>query len=122
MLVQWPTIITVATWPLLIAVYYRLARREERDAESAFGDVYRAYKARTPMFIPRFPGCNRARHGDSSSSLLLTARRWSDSRGPSPPRERRSEWSQDTSLEPRERDRHVRPSTPTRLLTDTGSR
>src|SRR3989338_48219 len=25
MLIQWPTIITVATWPLLILVYYRLA-------------------------------------------------------------------------------------------------
>jgi protein-S-isoprenylcysteine O-methyltransferase Ste14 len=53
MLVQWPTIITVATWPVLIAVYYRLARREEREAEAAFGDAYRAYKARTPMFVPR---------------------------------------------------------------------
>lgn len=53
LLVQWPTIITVATWPVLIAVYYRLGRREEREAEAAFGDAYRAYKARTPMFVPR---------------------------------------------------------------------
>jgi methanethiol S-methyltransferase len=53
LLVQWPTIITIATWPILIAVYYRLARREERDAEAAFGDAYRTYKARTPMFVPR---------------------------------------------------------------------
>lgn len=53
MLVQWPTIVTVASWPALIAVYYRLARREEREAEAAFGDAYRAYRARTPMFVPR---------------------------------------------------------------------
>jgi protein-S-isoprenylcysteine O-methyltransferase Ste14 len=53
LLVQWPTIITAATWPVLIAVYYRLARREEREAEAGFGDAYRAYKARTPMFVPR---------------------------------------------------------------------
>ena len=53
LLVQWPTVITVATWPMLIAVYHHLARREERDAEAAFGDAYRVYKARTPMFVPR---------------------------------------------------------------------
>ena len=53
LLVQWPTIITIATWPILIAVYYRLALREEREAQAAFGDAYRTYKARTPMFIPR---------------------------------------------------------------------
>lgn len=53
MLVQWPTIITVATWPVLLAVYYRLARREEREAEARFGEAYRMYRERVPMFIPR---------------------------------------------------------------------
>ena len=53
MLVQWPTIITVVTWPILIAVYWRLARREEREAVVAFGDGYREYQARVPMFVPR---------------------------------------------------------------------
>ncbi|MBI2161354.1 MAG: isoprenylcysteine carboxylmethyltransferase family protein [Candidatus Rokubacteria bacterium] len=53
MLVQWPTIVTVATWPALLLIYSRLARREEREAEAQFGDVYRAYRARVPMFVPR---------------------------------------------------------------------
>jgi len=53
MLVQWPTVVTVITWPVLIAVYYRLARREEREAEAAFGEAYTRYKASVPMFIPR---------------------------------------------------------------------
>ena len=53
MLVQWPTIITIATWPLLLTVYYRLARREERDAEARFGEDYRVYRGRVPMFVPR---------------------------------------------------------------------
>ncbi len=53
MLVQWPTIITVATWPILLVAYYRLARREEREAEARFGDAYRAYRDRVPMFVPR---------------------------------------------------------------------
>jgi methanethiol S-methyltransferase len=53
MLVQWPTLITALTWPLLILVYFRLARREEADAEVQFGDAYRRYKTEVPMFIPR---------------------------------------------------------------------
>ncbi len=36
-----------------MAVYDRLARREEREAEVAFGDAHRAYEARVPMFVPR---------------------------------------------------------------------
>ena len=52
MLVQWPTIITAAAWPVLLAVYYRLARREEREAEERFGEPYRAYRAQVPMFVP----------------------------------------------------------------------
>ena len=53
MLVQWPTIITAVTWPALVLIYYRLARREEREAEAQFGDASRAYRARVPMFVPR---------------------------------------------------------------------
>ena len=55
MLVQWPTIVTLASWPVLLLVYCRLARREEREAEVQFGGEYRAYKARVPMFVPRRP-------------------------------------------------------------------
>ncbi len=53
MLVQWPTIITALTWPLLMVVYYRLARREEREAEVLFGEAYTRYKESVTMFIPR---------------------------------------------------------------------
>jgi methanethiol S-methyltransferase len=55
MLVQWPTLVTIVTWPVLLAVYSSLARREERDAEERFGDAYRDYRARVPMFVPRRP-------------------------------------------------------------------
>ncbi len=53
MLVQWPTILTLAMWPVLAVVYYRLALREERELEARFGEVYRQYRARTPPFFPR---------------------------------------------------------------------
>ena len=53
MLLQWPTIITAATWPALVVIYSRLARREEDEAEARFGQAYRGYAARVPMFVPR---------------------------------------------------------------------
>jgi protein-S-isoprenylcysteine O-methyltransferase Ste14 len=52
-LVQWPTILTLAMFPVLVWMYVRLARAEEREAQSAFGDMYADYMARVPAFIPR---------------------------------------------------------------------
>ncbi len=54
MLVQWPTIITALMFPVLIYVYYRLSKREEAEMLTRFGDEYRRYREKTPMFIPRF--------------------------------------------------------------------
>jgi protein-S-isoprenylcysteine O-methyltransferase Ste14 len=33
-------------------MYYRLAKREEREAIEAFGERYEEYKRHTPMFFP----------------------------------------------------------------------
>lgn len=52
-LLQWPTLITLLLFPLLLLVYVRLARSEERDAEARFGELWREYAARTPGFIPQ---------------------------------------------------------------------
>ncbi len=52
MLIQWPTIITAAMWPVLAVMYYRLARREEKEIETKFEGRYTEYKQRVPMFIP----------------------------------------------------------------------
>ena len=54
-LLQWPTLITLVMFPILVAMYVRLARREEREALIEFGDVYASYTAATPAFIPRLP-------------------------------------------------------------------
>ncbi len=53
MLIQWPTVVTVAMWPILMFMYYRLARREEKEMESQFADQYAAYRRQVPMFFPR---------------------------------------------------------------------
>ena len=53
MLIQWPTIITALMFPILVFVYYRLSKREEGEMIKIFGDEYRRYLDKTPMFIPR---------------------------------------------------------------------
>ena len=52
-LVQWPTILTVAMFPVLVAMYAKLANAEEKEALAAFGDEWRAYAAGVPAFLPR---------------------------------------------------------------------
>ncbi len=52
-LLQWPTILTLVMFPVLVYMYVRLARREEEEALREFGDTYREYMARTPAFFPR---------------------------------------------------------------------
>ena len=52
-LLQWPTLVTLTMFPVLVYMYVRLARREEKDAIAAFGEPYRRYTAETPAFFPR---------------------------------------------------------------------
>ncbi len=50
--IQYTTIPTLLMWPLLIILYYRLARQEEQEVEEKFGQEYEEYKKKTPMFFP----------------------------------------------------------------------
>jgi methanethiol S-methyltransferase len=52
-LLQWPTVLTLAMFPILVAMYVRLAHREEREARAEFGEAYARYAATTPAFVPR---------------------------------------------------------------------
>jgi len=62
-LLQWPTILTLAMFPLLVAMYLRLAKAEEREAARVFGPDYAAYAAAVPGWFPRLgagrPGVGR---------------------------------------------------------------
>jgi protein-S-isoprenylcysteine O-methyltransferase Ste14 len=52
-LLQWPTLITLVMFPILVYMYVRLARREEREVAAEFGEEYLRYSRRTPAFLPR---------------------------------------------------------------------
>ncbi|GBD91033.1 isoprenylcysteine carboxyl methyltransferase (ICMT) family protein [bacterium BMS3Abin04] len=53
MLIQWPTIMTVLMFPILIFAYYRLAQREEKNIATQYGIEYSLYKEKVPPFIPK---------------------------------------------------------------------
>ncbi len=53
-LLQWPTLVTLVMFPILVFMYAQLARREEQEVHAQFGDEYRRYMGRTPAFFPRF--------------------------------------------------------------------
>jgi len=52
--VHWPTIFSVALFPVIALAYVLLARREERQMLARFGDEFSAYRQRVPMFVPRW--------------------------------------------------------------------
>lgn len=59
-LLQWPTVLTLAMFPVLTFMYVRLAVNEERDAERDFGAVWADYASRTPRFVPRLRAASYA--------------------------------------------------------------
>ncbi len=55
-LIQWPSILTLIMWPILMFTYYRLAMKEEKDVEKIFGKQYGEYSKKVPAFIPKWGG------------------------------------------------------------------
>lgn len=50
--VHWPTIFSVALFPVIVVAYVLLARREEKNVIEQFGAEYLEYKQRVPGFLP----------------------------------------------------------------------
>lgn len=65
-LLQWPTLLTLAMFPVLTYMYVRLARGEERHAIAEFGQEYRDYMREVPAFVPRL---SQLFGGSSSAGL-----------------------------------------------------
>ena len=51
--ILWVTISTLLLWPILAMLYYRLAKKEDKELEEQFGEEYRKYESNVPMLIPR---------------------------------------------------------------------
>ena len=51
-LLQWPTLLTLAMFPILLVMYGRLAVTEDAQMRRRFGPEFDAYAARTPRFLP----------------------------------------------------------------------
>jgi protein-S-isoprenylcysteine O-methyltransferase Ste14 len=67
-LLQWPTIPTLVMFPVLLLIYTRLTKAEEREVAARFGDIWQTYSAITPAFWPR-----RAATGSPPDQLRRTA-------------------------------------------------
>lgn len=73
-IVHWPTIFSVALFPVIVLVYWLLARSEEKRVLAEFGDAYRAYQRRVPMFIPRLRQWGQLIEGSKASEPELPPR------------------------------------------------
>ena len=52
-LLMWPTILTLAMFPVLLFMYHRLGLSEEKTMIEEFGQAYLDYKKRVPAYIPK---------------------------------------------------------------------
>lgn len=50
--IQWPTMITLVMWPILMLTYFRLSMREETNLANKFGNEFYEYKQYVPAFFP----------------------------------------------------------------------
>lgn len=55
-LLQWPTLLTLLMFPVLVWMNVCQAHSEELEAVAEFGEHWREYAAHTPKFIPRLAG------------------------------------------------------------------
>jgi protein-S-isoprenylcysteine O-methyltransferase Ste14 len=66
-LLQWPTFVTLAMFPVLLVVYRRLAAREESDVRAEFKEAFDAWATTTPPFWPHW---RSLRHAGTPAWLL----------------------------------------------------
>lgn len=65
-LLMWPTLLTLAMFPVLVVVYIRLARQEEKLVRQDFGHAYDNYAREVPAFLPSWKKMRTQRQGGST--------------------------------------------------------
>lgn len=55
-LLQWPTLLTLLMFPVLVGMYVHLAHTEEREVRREFGAEYERYATQVPAWFPRLGG------------------------------------------------------------------
>jgi len=58
-LLQWPRLLTLAMFPALVVLYWRLAVEEERETAARFGPAWAGYRRATPAFLSRLGPVSR---------------------------------------------------------------
>lgn len=58
---EWPTVLTLVMFPILVTIYSSLAQREDSESLERFGEKYALYAASTPAFVPRLRSVSRGR-------------------------------------------------------------
>jgi protein-S-isoprenylcysteine O-methyltransferase Ste14 len=61
-LLQWPTVLTLVMFPVLVAMYVQLSLTEERESAMAFGEQWERYARATPRFFPKLGTSASAQH------------------------------------------------------------
>lgn len=61
-LFQWPTLLTLIMFPILLYMYTRLAKKEEQESHKEFGSKWESYASDTPAFFPRWDKLNAAQN------------------------------------------------------------
>jgi protein-S-isoprenylcysteine O-methyltransferase Ste14 len=52
MIIEWATLPMLLMWPIIVMLYYKLAKKEEKDLIEEFGEEYIMYMKKTKRFIP----------------------------------------------------------------------
>ncbi|TXH38878.1 MAG: isoprenylcysteine carboxylmethyltransferase family protein [Rhodospirillaceae bacterium] len=61
-LLQWPTLLTLAMFPVLVVMYVRLAKQEEHEVRAKFGAEYDHYAEHVPAWLPHWSRIKLALH------------------------------------------------------------
>lgn len=62
-LLMWPTLLTLAMFPILVVVYVRLAKQEEKLVREEFGNAYDEYAKTVPAFLPALKNTGMPQQG-----------------------------------------------------------